>query len=78
MKWKDSLDALVSDDPPDREVFVDAPAFTGNYRAGKYLRSLFVALFNPAVNLYDVTYFKVRDLVLETLFLNGVQKLSFH
>ena len=66
------LDAFVIDDPPDREVFVNAPAFAGNDRAGKYLRSLFVTLFNTAVNLDDITYLEVRDLVLETLAFNGV------
>ena len=69
---KDSFDALVTNDSPDREVFVNATAFAGNDRAGKYLRSLFVALFNTAVNLDDITYLEMRDLVLETLAFNGV------
>ena len=72
MKREDSFDALVGDDPADREVFVNAPAFAGDYRAGEYLRSLFVALFNPAVYLYKITYLEVGELVLETLALNGV------
>ena len=72
MQREDSLDTLVGNDPPDREVFVNAPAFTGNYRAGEYLRSLFVALFNPAVNLDNITYLEVRDFVLERLALDGV------
>lgn len=69
---KDSFDALVTNDSPDREVFVNAPAFAGNDRAGKYLRSLFVALFNTAVNLDDITYLEMGDLVLETFALNGI------
>ena len=72
MQREDSFDALVTDHSPDREVFINAPAFAGNDRAGKYLRSLFFALFNTAVNLDDITYLEVRDLVLETLALNGV------
>jgi len=72
VQWKDSFDTLVIGDPPDGEVFVNAPAFACNDRAGKYLRSLFVALFNTAVNLYDITYLEVRDLVLETFTLDGV------
>ena len=72
MQRKDSFDAFVIDDTPDGEVFVDAPAFACNDRAGEYLRSLFVALFNAAVNLYDIAYLKVRDIVFETLALNGV------
>jgi hypothetical protein len=69
---KDSFDALVTDHSPDREVFIYAPSFACNDRAGKYLRPLFFTLFNTAVNLDDIAYLKVRDLVLETLALNGV------
>ena len=72
MQREDSFDALVTDHSPDREVFINAPAFASNDRAGKYLRSLFVALFNTAVNLDDITYLEVRDLILETLAFNGV------
>ena len=72
MQREDSFDALVTDHSPDREVFINTPAFAGNDRAGKYLRSLFVALFDTAVNLDDITYLEVRDLVLETLAFNGV------
>jgi len=72
MQREDSFYALVTDDSPNGEVFVNAPAFAGNDRAGKYLRSFFVALFNTAVNLDNITYLEVRDLVLKTLALNGV------
>jgi len=72
VQGKDPFDTLVIDNPPDGKVFVNAPASARNDRAGKYLRSLFVALFNTAVNLYDITYLEVRDLVLETFTLNGV------
>jgi len=72
VQWEDSFDSLVTDDSPDREGFVNAPTFSGDYCAGKYLRSLFLTLFNPAVNLDDIAYLEVRDLVLETLALNGV------
>jgi len=72
MQREDSFDTLVTDHSPDREVFVNAPTFAGNDRAGKYLRSLFFALFNTAVNLDDITYLEVRGLVLETLAFNGV------
>jgi hypothetical protein len=69
---EDSFDALVTGESTDGEVFVNAPAFAGNHRAGKYLRSLFVAFFNTTVNLYDIAYLEVRDFILETLALNGV------
>ncbi len=72
MQREDSFDALVTDHSPNGEVFVNAPAFAGNDRAGKYLRSLFFALFNTAVNLDDIAYLEVRDFVLETFALNGV------
>jgi len=72
MQREDSFDTLVTDHSPNREVFIDAPAFAGNDRAGKYLCPLFLALFNTAVNLDDIAYLEVRDLVLETLMFNGV------
>jgi hypothetical protein len=72
MQREDSFDALVCDDSADREVFVNAPAFACDYRAGEYLRSLFVALFNPAVYLYKITYLEVGELFFEIFTLNGV------
>lgn len=72
MQREDSFDALVTDDSPDGEGFVNAPSFAGDYRAGKYLRSLFIALCNPAVNLDDITYLEMRDVALKTFALNGV------
>ena len=72
MQWEDSFDTLVGDDSSNGEGFVNPPAFAGDYCAGKDLRSLFVALFNPAMDLDDITYLKVRDLALKTLALNGV------
>jgi hypothetical protein len=72
MQWEDSFDSLVSDDSPDGEGFANPTAFPGYHRAGKYLRSLLVALFDKAVNLDDITYLEVRDLSLKTLALNGV------
>ena len=44
MQREDSFDALVTDHSPNGEVFVNAPSFAGNDRAGKYLRSLFLVL----------------------------------
>jgi hypothetical protein len=72
VQGKYPFDALVTGESSDGEVFVNAPASACNDRAGKYLRSLFVALFNTAVNLYDIAYLEVRDIVFETLALNGV------
>ena len=72
MQRKDSFDALITDDPPDREVFVDTPAFAGDYCAGKYLRSLFVAFFNTAMDFDNIAYLEVGDLALKAFALNGV------
>jgi len=72
MQREDSFNAFVGDDSPDGKGFVNAPSFAGDYRAGKYLRSLFVALFNTAMNFDDIAYLEVRDLALKTLALNGI------
>ncbi len=75
---EDSFDALVTGDSPDGEVFVYAPASAGNNRTGEYLRSLFVALFDTAVNIHYIAYLEVRDIVLETFAFNSIQYFSFH
>ena len=72
MQREDSFDALAADHSPDGEGFVNAPAFPGDDRAGKYLRSFLFALFDTAMNLDDIAYLEVRDLALKTFALNGV------
>ena len=72
VQGENPFDALVSGESSDGEVFVNAPAFACNDRAGEYLSSLFVALFDTAVDLYDIAYLEVRDIFLETLALNSV------
>jgi hypothetical protein len=72
MEREDSFDALVTDDSPDSEGLVNAPAFTGDYRAGKYLRTLFIALFDTTVNIDYITYLEVRYFVLEIFAFNSV------
>ena len=69
---EDSFDTFVTDHSPDRKGFVNTPAFAAYHCAGKYLCSLFVALFNPAMDLDDIAYLEVRDLALKTFALNGV------
>ena len=69
---EDALDALVVDDPADREGRADAPAFARDDRAGEYLRPHFVAFFDPAVNIDDVADLEMRDTGLETLAFNGI------
>ena len=64
MQREDSLDALVIDDPPHSECFADAAASSGNYSAGEYLYTLFVAFLDAATDIYGIAYFKVRYLLL--------------
>jgi len=72
VKRENSLDTLIADDSPDSECFVNAPAFAGDYCAGKDLRSLFVAFFDTAMNLDDITYLEMWDFALKTFALNGI------
>lgn len=78
MYREDTLDAFVVDDSPYREALVDAPAFAGDYRACKYLRTLFVAFFNTAVNVHYIAHLEVGYTALKTLTFYGVQNFSFH
>jgi len=78
MKREDALDALVIDNSPDREAFVNAPPFAGDDRAREDLRTLFVALFDTAVNIDDIAYLEMRDCVLETSAFNSIQQFRFH
>ena len=72
MQRENPFDTLVGDDSSDCEGFVNTAASPGYDRAGKYLRSLFIAFFDPAMNFYNITYLEVRDLALKTFALNGV------
>jgi hypothetical protein len=72
MQREDSFDALITDHSPDGEGFINAPAFAGDYCAGKDLCSLFIALFDTTVYLDDITYLEMRDVALKTFALNGV------
>jgi hypothetical protein len=78
MQRENAFHTLVIDDPPDREALVNAPAFAGNYRAGKDLRAFLIAFLYAAVNIDYIAYLEMRDLFLQTFALNGVQKFRFH
>lgn len=78
MEREDAFHTLVIDDPPDREALVNAPAFAGNYRAGKDLRAFLIAFLYAAVNIDYIAYLEMRDLFLQTFAFNGVQKFRFH
>ena len=64
MQWEDSFYALIVDDSPDGESFVNPAAFPCDYRAGKNLYTFFVAFFYAAADIYSVAYFEVRCLLL--------------
>jgi hypothetical protein len=78
MKREDSFDALVIDNPPDGEGFVNAAAPAGDYGAGKYLRALFVTFSDSAVDIHKIAYFEVRFVFLQTFAFNRIQYFCFH
>jgi hypothetical protein len=73
MQREDSFDALVIDYSAYRECFVDSAASASDYSAGKYLYTLFFALFYAAADIYGIAYFKVRYFFLETFAFNGIK-----
>jgi hypothetical protein len=77
MQREDSFDALVIDYSPYRECFVNSAAFASDYGAGKYLYTLFVALFYAAADIYGIAYFEVWYLFLETFAFNGIEHFCF-
>ena len=78
MKRENPLDAFVIHDSPNRESLVDASSLASDYRTGENLRSFLISLFYSAVNVHNVTYLEVRNLVLETITFDGIQYFSFH
>jgi len=74
---EDSFDALVVDDSSDSKCFVDSPAFSCNYGSCEYLYAYFVAFLYAATDIYGVANFKVRQLLLYTFALYGIEQLRF-
>jgi len=72
MKREDSLHAFVIDDSPHRKGLVNAPPLSGDYRAGEYLNTLFVAFSDSAMNINHIAYFKMRCIFPETLAFDGI------
>ena len=72
MKRENSLHAFAGHDTPHCESFVNSASFAGNNGAGKYLRSCFVTLFDAAMDIHHIAYLKVRNVLPETLALNGI------
>jgi len=78
MKRENPLDALVIDNSPHCERFVNASALARDYCAGKYLFALFIAFFDKAVDINNIAYFEVRYFLLEAFALNRIQYFCFH
>jgi hypothetical protein len=78
MEREDSLDTFTAYNPADGEGFVDAAAFAGDYRAGKYLKALLVAFSDSAVYVHRVAYFEMRYILFQAFTFNGIQHLCFH
>jgi len=64
MKREDSFNTFVINNPSNSKVFVNAAALTGNYGAGKYLGTLFVAFFDAAVDVHYVANLEVGYFLL--------------
>ncbi len=77
MQWEDPFDALVIYDSADGESFVNSPASAGDYSAGKYLYTLFVALLDAAADVNGITYFKVGDVFLQARIFDSIKHLGF-
>jgi hypothetical protein len=73
MQGEDSFDALVIDNPPDGEGFVNSAAPAGDYGAGKYLGALFVAFSDAAVDVHNIAYFEVRCFFFQAFAFNRIQ-----
>lgn len=58
------LDTLIVNNTPYSERFVYAPAFPGDYRAGKNLRTNFIAFLDSTMHIHYITYLEVRDIIL--------------
>jgi hypothetical protein len=78
MNREDSLYALSCDNPPYGEGLVNAASLSGNYRAGEYLDSFFIAFFNPAAYINHIAYFEIRHILLQALIFDCIQYFSFH
>jgi len=78
IKRENPFHTLVIDNPPNCKGLVNAAALAGDYSAGKYLRALFVTFFDAAVDIYNIAYFEVRFIFLQTFAFNRIQYFGFH
>jgi hypothetical protein len=67
------FDAFTRHDSADREGRADAPAFAGDDRARKNADTLFVAFFDSAMDVNNVTDFKMRKILLHAFAFDHVK-----
>ena len=78
MNWEDALDAFVADDSACGEGFVDSAAPACDDGAGEYLCADLVALFDAAMDVNNIAYFEVRNVILQTFAFNSIQHFCLH
>ena len=67
------FDAFARDNSADGEGRADAPAFAGDDRARKYADTFLVAFFDSAMDVNNVTDFKMRKILLQAFAFNLVE-----
>jgi len=70
---EDTLDTLVSDDPPDDESFVNSPSFTRDYGPGEYLNPLLAAFLDLAMNINGIAHFEMWNVFPEAFAFYSIQ-----
>lgn len=73
MKWENPLHALVIYNSPHGENLVGSTSLAGNDGAGEYLNTLFIAFFNAAVDVNNISNLKVWYILFEAITFNGIQ-----
>lgn len=72
------FNAFVADYTPYSERLVGSSSAARNDGTAKYLDTGFVAFFDPALYLDNITYLKVRELFFEALAFNKIHNFSLH
>ena len=73
MQRENPFDAFARYDSADRKSAIDAPAFAGDYRAGKYADTFLVAFFDSAMDVNYVADFKMRNILLQAFAFDNVK-----
>jgi len=67
MQREDTLNTFAADYAANGYRFVDPAALTADYGTAEYLNTSFFTFLDPAVNLYGIAYFEIRDLGFKAL-----------